>query len=84
MLLAGAALWLPLALAWSSICGHESYDYLLLPLAILVISPLCIAYAYAGKKRDFDYCISSIFLRGFLSCISCDKYSNEMLRNALP
>ena len=57
MLLAGVSLWRPLALAWSSICGHASYDYLLFPLALLVIPPLGIAYAYAGKNRDFVCCI---------------------------
>lgn len=67
MLLAGAALWRPLALAWSSICGHESYDYLLFPLALLVIPPLGIAYAYAGKNRDFACCI--IYLLALLPAL---------------
>ena len=40
MLLAGVALWRPLALAWSSICGHESYSWLPLPLSILILPPL--------------------------------------------
>ena len=64
MLLAGVALWRPLALAWSSICGHESYSTISFPLALLILPPLGIGYAYARGNRDFALCI--IYLLGLL------------------
>ena len=67
MLLAGAALWRPLALAWASICGHESYDYLVLPLSLLVIPPLCIAYAYA--RRNWEYALCIAYLIGLIPAL---------------
>ena len=67
MLLAGVALWRPLALTWSCICGHESYSWLPLPLAFLVLPPLGMAYAYAGKNRDFASCI--IYLLALLPAL---------------
>lgn len=67
MLLAGAALWRPLALAWSSICGHESYSWIPLPLSFLILPPLCIGYAYARKEVDFILLI--LYFLGLLPAI---------------
>ena len=67
MLLAGVALWRPLALTWSCICGHESYSWIPLPLSFLILPPLGIAYAYAGKNRDFACCI--IYLLALLPAL---------------
>ena len=58
MLLAGVALWRPLALAWSSICGHEDYSWVPLPLALLVLPPLGTGYAYARRDGDYALCIT--------------------------
>ena len=67
MLLAGAALWRPMALAWSSICGHESYSWIPLPLSFLILPPLCIGYAYARKEVDFILLI--LYFLGLLPAI---------------
>lgn len=67
MLLAGVALWRPLALAWSSICGHESYSWIPLPLSFLILPPLGIGYAYARKEVDFILLI--LYFLGLLPAI---------------
>jgi hypothetical protein len=67
MLLAGAALWRPLALAWSCICGHESYSWIPLPLAFLVLPPLGMAYAYA--RRNWEYAICIAYLIGLIPAL---------------
>ena len=67
MLLAGVAIWRPLALVWGSICGHETYSWLPLPLSFLVLPPLGIAYAYA--RRNWDYALCVIYLVGLLPAL---------------
>ena len=67
MLLAGVALWRPLALTWSCICGHESYSWIPLPLSFLILPPLCIGYAYARKEVDFILLI--LYFLGLLPAI---------------
>ena len=59
-LLAGVALWFPLAVAWSSICGHESYNWIPLPLSYLILPPLGAAYAYATRNWDYALCIACL------------------------
>ena len=66
-LLAGVALWFPLAVAWGCVCGHASYSWIPLPLSFLILPPLGIAYAYAGKNRDFACCI--IYLLALLPAL---------------
>ncbi len=66
-LLAGAALWFPLAVAWGSICGHESYSWLPLPLSFLVLPPLGMAYAYSSRNWDYILCIA--YLLGLIPAL---------------
>ena len=54
-------------LTWGCVCGHESYSWLPLPLAFLVLPPLGMAYAYAGKNSDFACCI--IYLLALLPAL---------------
>ncbi len=63
-LMAGVALWFPLAVAWSSICGHESYSWLPLPLSFLLLPPLGMAYAYAS--RNWEYALFIAYLIGLI------------------
>ena len=60
MLLAGVSLCRPLALAWSSICGHEGYSFIPFPLTLLILPPLGIAYAYAKRNWDYALCIAHL------------------------
>ena len=53
VLLAGAALWFPLAVVWHSVCGHESYSWGVWPLSFLILPPMGIGYAYARKEVGF-------------------------------
>lgn len=67
MLLAGAALWRPLTLAWSSICGHESYSWIPLPLSFLILPPLGMAYSYA--RRNWEYALCIAYLIGLIPAL---------------
>lgn len=67
MLLAGVALWRPLALTWSCICGHESYSWIPLPLSFLILPPLGMAYSYARNEVDFILLI--LYFLGLLPAI---------------
>jgi hypothetical protein len=66
-LLAGVALWFPLAVAWGCVCGHESYSWIPLPLSFLILPPLGIGYAYARKEVDFILLI--LYFLGLLPAI---------------
>ncbi len=66
-LLAGAALWFPLAVVWGCICGHESYSWIPLPLSFLVLPPLGMAYAYA--RKDWEYALCIAYLIGLIPAL---------------
>ncbi len=66
-LLAGVALWFPLAVAWGCVCGHESYSWIPLPLSFLILPPLGMAYSYARNEVDFILLI--LYFLGLLPAI---------------
>lgn len=70
VLLAGVVLWYPLSVGWHTICGHESYATILLPMSLLVLLPLGIGYAYARKETDFI-----LLILYFLALIPAVLYS---------
>lgn len=67
VLLAGLALWYPLSVGWHTICGHESYAPILLPMSLQALLPLGIGYAYARKEVDFILLI--LYFLGLLPAI---------------
>lgn len=67
MLLAGVALWFPLAVAWGCVCGHESYSWLPLPLSFLILPPLGMAYSYA--RRNWEYALCIAYLIGLIPAL---------------
>lgn len=66
-LMAGVALWFPLAVAWGSICGHESYSWIPLPLSFLILPPLGMAYSYA--RRNWEYALCIAYLVGLIPAL---------------